>query len=96
MQEKHTLGSYLKSARLQKHLSITEAALMVGADSPLQVMAWERNQGRALPLPVLKKLVHFYVLDEVLVLDLLLQYQMSRLEQKLNKLAQANRKAEAK
>ena len=84
--KKHTLGSYLKSARLKKKLTATEVAALTNIGSPLQVLTWERDQGQVLPLRTLKKLIFLYDLDVQVVFDLILQYQMSRIEQKFIKL----------
>lgn len=80
--EKLTLGSYLKAARSEKNFSVAEVARRAGSVSPLSVLKWERNQGSALPLPVLHRLIEIYDLDAQLVLDLLLRYQLSRIEEK--------------
>lgn len=81
-----TLGSYLKSARLAKNLTAIELANLAGLDSPLSVVTWEKDHGDALPLPVLQKLVQILALDIQLVFDLLLKYQLTRIEEKLNAL----------
>lgn len=83
----YTLGSYLKAARIKKKLSAVEVAQRVELGSPLSVLSWERNQGHALPLKVLAKLIPLYGIDKETVFDLLLHYQMSRLEMKFKNLA---------
>jgi transcriptional regulator with XRE-family HTH domain len=82
-----TLGSYLKAARDRKKLTATEVARRTGQTSPLKVLMWERDAGHALPLPVLRDLVDIYELDHQLVLDLLLRYQIARIEEKFLRLA---------
>jgi transcriptional regulator with XRE-family HTH domain len=81
-----TLGSYLKAARKNKDLSAVEVAGLVGLGSPTDVLSWERDEGQALPLPLLERLIKLYGLDVPLVFDLLLSYQLSRIDRKLSAL----------
>lgn len=83
---RHTLGSYLKEGRLNAGLSHTEVARKLRIKSVRHVAAWERNRGDVLPLKILKRLIRLYSLDPQMVLDLLLQYQLTRLEEKWNRL----------
>lgn len=82
--QKLTLGSYLKSARQARRLSRATVAEYLKLESPFEISAWERNEGAALPLPILKALIPYYGLDERIVFDLLLHYQLTRLEEKMN------------
>jgi hypothetical protein len=81
------LGNYLKYGRTRARLSVLEVARRVGV-APFDVMTWERNDGRTLRLEIVNELVRLYRLDVEIVFDLLLQYQLSRIEKKLNRLLQ--------
>ena len=83
---KPTLGSYLKNARTRAGLSQLEVAQKLNLKSHLTVAAWERNRGEALALSDLEVLISIYSLDPDVVLDLILQYQLSRIEQKFARL----------
>jgi len=87
MQKQLTLGLYLKSGRTKKNLTALEVAHKVGIQNPLLVLSWERDQGYALQLNILAKLISLYELNDDVVLDLVLRYQMTRLDEKLKKLA---------
>jgi hypothetical protein len=80
-------GDYLKYGRTRAHLSVLEAARRVGV-APFEIRTWERNDGRTLQLETVNKLVRLYRLDVEIVFDLLLKYQLSRIEEKLNRLMQ--------
>ncbi len=84
----HSLGTYLKSARRKKRLTAVEVAQCVGIESPLTVLAWERDHGEVLPLTVLRQLVSLYELNVERVFDLLLHYQISRIDVKFKKLVE--------
>lgn len=81
-----TLGTYLKEGRIKQGLTKAEVARRLKLESPWPVYQWERDRGSALPLPVLKKLITLYDLEGQVVLDLLLQYQLARLDQKVKNL----------
>lgn len=81
------LGDYLKYGRMRAHLSVLEVARRIDV-APFEIMTWERNDGRTLQLATVKKLVRLYDLNVEIVFDLLLQYQLSRIEEKLNRLLQ--------
>lgn len=81
------LGDYLKYGRTRAGLSVPEVAQAIGV-APFEIMAWERNGGSTLPLGAVNKLIHLYKLDVEVVFDLILKYQLSRIEKKLNHLLQ--------
>jgi len=84
--KKLTLGTYLKNARIKAGLSQIEVARRLKLKSPFVVLAWERNMGEALPLYILKSLVTLYDLNDQVVFDLILQYQLTRFEEKMKRL----------
>jgi hypothetical protein len=81
------LGTYLKIGRLKAGFSIPQTAYYTGCSAG-DVVAWERNDGRALPLSILKQLISLYHLDAQTVFDLLLQYQLGRIQKKWVQLAE--------
>ena len=84
--KKLTLGAYLKNARVKAGLSQIQVAKRLKLKSPFVVSAWERNMGEALPLYVLKSLIALYNLNDQVVFDLILQYQLTRIEEKMKRL----------
>lgn len=86
MKKKLSLSSYLKKGRLRAGLSRAEIAEQLEDASPWKIAQWEHGRKDSLSLPNLKKLIALYGLDEQVVLDLLLVYQISKLEKKLKKL----------
>lgn len=81
------LGEYLKFGRMRAALSVTEVSREAGV-RPFDVVVWERGDGATLPLETVNKLIRLYHLDVEIVFDLILKYQLSRIEEKLNKLVQ--------
>lgn len=79
------LGQYLKFGRMRAELSVVDVSRVAGVQ-PFDILVWERNDGSVLPLEVVNKLIRLYHLDVEVVFDLILKYQLTRIEEKLNKL----------
>lgn len=79
------LGEYLKYGRLRAEMSVIDVSREAGVQ-PFDVVVWERNDGSTLPLETMNKLIRLYHLDVEIVFDLILKYQLSRIEEKLEKL----------
>lgn len=79
------LGEYLKFGRMRAALSVTEVSREAGVQ-PFDIVVWERNDASTIPLETVNKLIRLYRLDVEIVFDLILKYQLTRIEEKLKKL----------
>lgn len=79
------LGLILKEGRRQRELSQADVARLLGLQSPQSISDWERNHGSMIPVRYLKKLIKIYGLSEPDVFEAILDYQWSKLEQKISK-----------
>ena len=77
------LGKYLKTARLKRGLSQLDVARHLKLASGQCISDWERNRGSTIPIAALKKLIPFYKLEAGRTFDILLKYQLGRLEEKI-------------
>jgi transcriptional regulator with XRE-family HTH domain len=82
---KKDLGQLLKKARIKKKLSQSEVADRLGLQSAQSVSDWERNYGSGVPIASLKILIKLYGLDKFEVFDALMDYQINKLKENLEK-----------
>ncbi|MGZ3722943.1 MAG: helix-turn-helix domain-containing protein [Bdellovibrionales bacterium] len=77
------LGVYLKNARENRGLSQMQVAKVLKLKTGQSISDWERNRGSTIPVSALKKLIYLYELDVGEVFEVLLNHQLTRLEQKI-------------
>lgn len=83
--QRQDLGKYLKTARLKRKLSQMDVARHLKLASGQCISDWERNCGSTIPINMLRKLITFYHLNVGETFDVLLDYQLARVQEKVTR-----------